>query len=280
MRVIESCASLQNIVNQLINENKSIGFIPTMGALHRGHCSLVDRSVSENATTIASIFVNPTQFNDPKDLQAYPRTLVADLKLLESHGCNYAFCPTDKEMYPEGMKLINMDLGNMGNVMEGRFRPGHFNGMVTIVSKLLSLVNPQQAYFGEKDFQQLAIIRYMVRKLEFPVQIHGCETIREQDGLALSSRNIRLTKEERKAAPVIFKSLNNLISLKDTLSVHQVIIHVINEIQQTGLFEVEYLQVVNALTLEEVDHWKEANNLRACIAVKASHTRLIDNIPV
>ena len=280
MEVIKSHEVLQTILKEQERQGKKAGFVPTMGALHHGHASLIDRSVSENELTIASIFVNPAQFNDPKDLTNYPRTPEADYSLLESHGCDVVFIPSVEDMYPGNMDLLDLDFGSLATVMEGKFRKGHFQGMATIVYKLLQLIKPFHAYFGEKDFQQLAIIRFMVKKLHLDTEIVGCPTIRETDGLAMSSRNIHLTPNERTAAPVIYESMKHFISLNHVFSVDKIKEKVVEAIEKNGLFKVEYFEIVDSETLQRVNKWTESESLRACIAVLSSTTRLIDNIPV
>jgi pantoate--beta-alanine ligase len=279
MELINSLVRLQAILLNANTGGKSSGFVPTMGALHNGHAFLVDQSVMQNDITIASIFVNPAQFNDVSDLEKYPRTPEADQKILSEHGCDYLFAPAVKEMYPEGMELLDIDLGPMADVMEGKYRKGHFQGMVTIVHKLFRMIQPARAYFGEKDFQQLAIIRLMVKKLELGVQIIGCPTVRDPDGLALSSRNMHLTAAERAAAPVIFNSMIKYTSMNHIMGVDLIKEKVISEIEKTGLFKIEYFEIVHSDTLKSIDNWV-SSPMRACIAVKASRTRLIDNIGV
>ncbi len=280
LKIITSVSGMQETVQSLEQAGIQTGLVPTMGALHPGHASLIDRSVKENQVTVASIFVNPTQFNDPADLAKYPRTPEADLALLEKHHCSCVFMPSVEEIYGDGRELLDIDLGAMAEVMEGKYRKGHFTGMVTIVYKLLSLVQPARAYFGEKDFQQLAIIRFMVQRMKLDVQVTGCETIREADGLAMSSRNIHLTPEERAAAPVIYSVMKEHTARAAFLSVEEVCNRVITDIEKTGFFQVEYFQIVDAETLLEAVHWIPGKSLRACIAVRTSRTRLIDNIAV
>lgn len=280
MEIFEDIIDFQNKIRLELTTGKRIGFVPTMGALHLGHSSLIDHSVGDNNITIASIFVNPSQFNDLNDLTNYPRTPESDYKMLKDHGCDIVFCPTVEQMYPGKTEVMNFSLGSLAEVMEGKFRKGHFQGMATIVYKLLSLVNPANAYFGEKDFQQLAVIRYMVKNMHLPVNIVGCETIRESDGLAMSSRNIHLNESERANASVIYQSMKQLTALNNIYSPASVKEQVIMAIEQSGLFKVEYFEIVDAITLQSVDDWKQAPEIRACIAVKSSKTRLIDNIGV
>ena len=216
---------------QLLSKGKKIGFVPTMGALHQGHISLVNQAVSENKTTVVSIFVNPTQFNDPKDLELYPRTLENDLKLLEPTGCAIVFAPNEKEVYPEP-DLRKFNFGKLETVMEGKHRPGHFNGVAQVVSRLLVVVKPDKAYFGLKDLQQLAIVKSMVKQLQLPVEIVPCAIIREKSGLAMSSRNELLTDEQRKNASVISETLFKAKELKEQKSVQELAEWVLERINQ------------------------------------------------
>ncbi|MBK8846958.1 MAG: pantoate--beta-alanine ligase [Bacteroidetes bacterium] len=275
--VIESISEMQSWVASQIASGKTIGFVPTMGALHAGHKQLVVRAEKENEVSVCSIFVNPTQFNNPTDLEKYPRTFDTDKAILNEAGCDVIFFPSEKEMYPEGRQMIPFDLQGLDTVMEGRFRPGHFAGVVTVVKKLFDAVPAHRAYFGEKDFQQLAIIRFMTQAFQLPIQIIGCPTIRETDGLAYSSRNIHLTPEERKAAPLIYQSISNMVHHKNSHSVNESIQATISEINATQILKVEYLDVVDAQTLQTVSRWSDAPILRVCIAVFTSKTRLIDN---
>ena len=280
MKIITSVSGMQETVKSFQQAGLQTGLVPTMGALHPGHASLIDRAVKENQVTMASIFVNPTQFNDPDDLVKYPRTPEADLALLEKHRCSCVFMPSVKEIYGDGRELLDIELGAMAEVMEGKYRTGHFRGMVTIVYKLLKLIQPARAYFGEKDFQQLAIIRFMVQKMRLDVTVTGCETVREADGLAMSSRNIHLTPQERAAAPVIYSAMKNHTAEAAFSSLEEVCSRIIAEVEKTGLFRVEYCQIVDAETLLEVANRIPGRALRACIAVRTSKTRLIDNIAV
>lgn len=262
-----------------LGKGQSLGFVPTMGALHEGHRSLVERSCRENELTAVSIFVNPKQFNDPKDLLRYPRTPQADHRMLREAGADLLFEPTADEVYSGGEATIP-DFGLLERVMEGAFRPGHFKGVVAVVSRLFDIIRPHRAYFGEKDFQQLAIIREWCRRSGSQVRVIGCPTLREADGLARSSRNIHLTPEERDAAPVIYRTLlqsapdfHNHGAAFAEGSAREVI-------EQVAGFRVQYLQYVDDQTLEAVEHPVHGRGHRACIAVLTSATRLIDNIAV
>ncbi len=250
-----------------------------MGALHAGHRSLVDRAVADNDVTVVSVFVNPTQFNNPTDLATYPRTEEADCKLLEDAGATYAFVPTVEEMYPEP-DTRQFDLGPVAAVMEGPMRPGHFNGVAQIVSKLMELAHPTRAYFGEKDFQQIAVIRRMVEILSLPVEIVDCPIVREPDGLALSSRNVRLTSEGRKVAPAIHRILAESTQWVDDLSPDEVIDRVVALINSESGLEVEYYQIADALTMQPLSQWPAIDQPQAvgCVTVYCGDVRLIDNI--
>jgi len=279
MKIIRSARELSQLTAQLRNEGKSIGLVPTMGALHAGHRSLVDRAVADNDVTVVSVFVNPTQFNNPTDLTTYPRTEEADCKLLEDAGATYAFVPTVEEMYPEP-DTRQFDLGPVAAVMEGPMRPGHFNGVAQIVSKLMELAHPTRAYFGEKDFQQIAVIRRMVEILSLPVEIVDCPIVREPDGLALSSRNVRLTPEGRKVAPAIHRILAESTQWVEELSPDEVIDRVVALINSEPGLEVEYYQIVDAITMQPLSQWPAPDQAQAvgCVTVYCGDVRLIDNI--
>ena len=254
-----------------------------MGALHAGHIALVERAKKENDITIASIFVNPLQFNDKKDLAKYPRTLEIDLEKLKNACCDVVFNPSVEEMYPTSLPgpspsgEVSFNLGQLDTVMEGTHRPGHFQGVCVVVKKLFEIIEPTKAYFGEKDFQQLAVIKHLVKTLNIPVEIIPCPTLRETDGLAMSSRNMLLNAEQRKNAPLIYKTL---IASKDTKgTVSQIKKWVKDQINSNPFMELEYFEIVNAETLMPVHSVNDAKTLRGCIAVKMDKVRLIDNIP-
>lgn len=276
--IIRTAEELHATMLKARAEGKRIGFVPTMGALHAGHRSLVEQSVRENDITVCSIFVNPTQFNDPKDLEKYPRSEDQDVEMLSSAGCTYVFMPSVKEMYPDATASMDIEFGDLERTMEGAFRPGHFKGVATIVNRLFSIAIPHKAYFGEKDFQQLAVIRALVKKLNIPVEIIGCATLREADGLAMSSRNLLLTKEQRAAAPVIYKSMQEGQAMIPAKTPAEVKAHVIAQIEKCPLFQVQYFSIVDQLTLQEVENWEGRNEVQACIAVVTSGPRLIDNM--
>lgn len=277
MKVINSIQQLRECLAQHRKEGHSIGFVPTMGALHEGHASLVRRSVEENDVTVVSIFLNPTQFNDPKDLERYPRTLDADCRLLEQYKADIAFAPSVKEMYPEP-DTRQFSYPPTDSVMEGAMRPGHFNGVCQIVSKLLSYVEPDRAYFGEKDYQQIAVIRRMVDDLGFKLEIVPCPVVRQEDGLALSSRNSLLSDEERVIAANIYRIMNESRTLG--LSVQQTHDYVVDAINKIDGLEVQYFSIVDGDTLADVASWDDVPSIVGCITVfcGAKPIRLIDHI--
>lgn len=278
MLVIRTIVELKSI---LLKEKKggTVGFVPTMGALHKGHLSLVEQSVNENKVTIASIFVNPTQFNDKSDLEKYPRNLKADCKMLENEGCNLVFAPDVNEMYPEPDNRI-FKFGILGSTMEGKHRDGHFNGVGQIVSKLFDAVEPDKAYFGLKDFQQLAIIQKLVSDFDYPIKIVPCEIIREPDGLAMSSRNTLLEKEKREAAPFIYKSLLTAKKMAETNSPESINKWMIAQYESNTDLELEYFEIVDSLSLQQITSINPERPCTACIAVYAGKVRLIDNVQI
>ncbi|EXY75276.1 pantoate--beta-alanine ligase [Bacteroides fragilis] len=277
MKVIHTIKDLQAELSVLKAQGKKVGLVPTMGALHAGHASLVKRSVNENEVTVVSVFVNPTQFNDKNDLVKYPRTLDADCKLLEACGATYAFAPSVEEMYPEPDPR-QFSYAPLDTVMEGAFRPGHFNGVCQIVSKLFEAVKPHRAYFGEKDFQQLAIIREMVRQMQFDLEIVGCPIVREEDGLALSSRNARLSAEERENALKISQTLFKSRTFAATHTVSETLKFVEDAIAAVPGLRLEYFEIVDGNTLQKVDNWNQTSYVVGCITVFCGDVRLIDNI--
>ena len=277
MKVIQTVEELRYELGIWRAEAKMIGFVPTMGALHEGHASLVRRAVIENDVVVVSVFVNPTQFNDQNDLIKYPRTLEADCALLEKEGVHVVFAPSVEEMYPEP-DTRNFDYAPLDTVMEGKFRPGHFNGVCQVVSKLFMMVEPHKAYFGEKDFQQLAIIREMTKRLDLPVCIVGCPIVRESDGLALSSRNTRLSDKEREQALGISKTLFASIEYAQTHSVDETQTFVEKSIANTEGLELEYFELVDGNTLQKIMSWDDTDYAVGCITVFCGEVRLIDNI--
>ena len=277
MKVIHTIKDLQAELPVLKAQGKKVGLVPTMGALHAGHASLVKRSVNENEVTVVSVFVNPTQFNDKNDLVKYPRTLDADCKLLEACGATYTFAPSVEEMYPEP-DTRQFSYAPLDTVMEGAFRPGHFNGVCQIVSKLFEAVKPHRAYFGEKDFQQLAIIHEMVRQMQFDLEIVGCPIVREEDGLALSSRNARLSAEERENALKISQTLFKSRTFAATHTVSETQKFVEDAIAAAPGLRLEYFEIVDGNTLQKVGNWDQTSYAVGCITVFCGDVRLIDNI--
>ena len=277
MEVFEGIDALKNKLEALKKEGKTIGFVPTMGALHEGHCSLVRRSKSETDITVVSIFVNPTQFNNKNDLKNYPRTFERDSKMLEELHTDFVFFPSETEMYPETNNDV-WDFGMLDKVMEGAHRPGHFNGVAIIVKKLFDIVMPYKAYFGLKDFQQLTIIKELVRRLQYPIEIVDCPIIREADGLAMSSRNTLLSAEERLHAVNISKALFQAQKEALILPLKELEQKVKDVINSDELLSVEYFQIVDNVALQPVSSWAEPKTKVGCVAVKLGKVRLIDNI--
>lgn len=279
MEIVNRISDLRSLLGAYRMENKTVGLVPTMGALHEGHASLVDRSAKENDVTVVSIFLNPTQFNDKSDLERYPRTLEADCALLEQHGCTIVFAPSVEEVYPEP-DTRHFSYPPTDSVMEGAMRPGHFNGVCQIVSKLFSYVEADRAYFGEKDYQQIAVIRRMKEDLGFKVEIVPCPVIREENGLARSSRNTLLTADERVLAANIYRVMKESLPMKETKSVAEVHDYVVSTLNSIDGLEVEYYNIVDGLTLADVESWNDAESIVGCITVFCGHTpiRLIDHI--
>ena len=275
MKVLTNVKDLRAELDRV--EQTQIGFVPTMGALHAGHKSLVERARRENKTVVVSVFVNPTQFNDKNDLKHYPRTPEDDARVLEQAGADFVLMPSVEEIYPE-VDTRQFDFGQIDKVMEGATRPGHFNGVAQVVSRLFDIVRPARAYFGEKDFQQIAVVKAMVRQLALPVEIVDCPIVRGEDGLALSSRNTLLTKEHRVAAPHIYASLKKAQEMSKTLNPEELKAWVVKEVESNELLKVIYYQSVDALTMQEVKSWDDASRIQGCIAVQAGDIRLIDNI--
>lgn len=279
MEIINSVKELKDKLYILKSQKRSIGLVPTMGALHKGHISLVEKCSKENDITVVSIFVNPTQFNDKKDLERYPRTLEADCKLLGNIKVDIVFAPSVEEIYPEP-DTRTFSYPPTDTVMEGKYRPGHFNGVCQIVSKLFDFVEPDKAYFGEKDFQQVAVIKAMVKDKKYNIEIIQCPIIRENDGLALSSRNALLTSQERLIAVNISKVLKNSIEYSLRHSLNETREWVINQINSTEGLKIEYYEIVDGETLNSIDKWEDSNYIVGCITVFCGSTpiRLIDNI--
>ena len=277
MKVIHTIKDLQAELSVLKAQGKKVGLVPTMGALHAGHASLVKRSVNENEVTVVSVFVNPTQFNDKNDLERYPRTLEADCQLAEACGADYLFAPSVEEIYPTP-DMRHFEFPPVSTVMEGACRPGHFNGVCQVVSRLFYIVKPDKAYFGEKDFQQLAIIREMVRQMNYKLEIVGCPIVREEDGLALSSRNKRLSAEERENALNISRTLfkSRTFATSHTVSETQKMVE--EAIEDAPGLRLEYFEIVDGNTLQKVNSWEDAQYVVGCITVFCGEVRLIDNI--
>ncbi len=259
-------------------EGRSIGFVPTMGALHKGHIALVEQARRENELVVCSIFVNPIQFNNKEDLKKYPRTVDSDLEKLDNAGCHAVFIPDTEEMYPTGQPDKTYDFGQLDKVMEGRFRQGHFNGVAIVVKKLFDIVQPHRAYFGEKDFQQLQIVRSLVRQEQSEVKVIGCPTVRETDGLALSSRNIRLTEAQRREAPRIYQALVKARNMYPELPVEQIKDQIRATINASPELELEYAEIVNPETLLPITRSHRNTSAVACVAANAGKVRLIDNM--
>lgn len=276
MQQIFTIAQLREIIQKEKKFGKTVGFVPTMGALHAGHISLVNKARSETDVVVCSIFVNPTQFNDPNDLQKYPRTPEQDKDMLLGAGCDILFSPSVEEMYPIKDERI-FDLGGLDKIMEGAYRPGHFNGVAQIVSKLFDAVKPDRAYFGKKDFQQLAIIKYITQQLKLPIQIIACDTIRENDGLAMSSRNVRLNDDERKQAVQLSRVLFWVKENASQYTVKELKLKVSEMLANYELIKTEYFEIADAETLQPVDVIKHGKTM-AFIAAYVGNVRLIDNI--
>lgn len=317
MHILHTIASLRSYLRSERQQGKSVGFVPTMGALHEGHLSLIEASKAQNDLTVCSIFVNPTQFNNPDDLARYPRTLDADCAMLASAGCDVAFAPSAEEMYGKaseasvGFKrqtpsptdalalphpnhskrqtpsptdaydkpILKFDFGDLERVMEGAFRPGHFNGVGIVVSKLFNIVQPDRTYFGQKDLQQVAVVRRMMIDLGFQIELHPCPTLREADGLAMSSRNRNLTPEERAIASHIFQGLT-LAKSQLTDGQSPTIVKALMEAHfvQQPAFRLEYFEIVNTYTLQPVEVLQPAGQTALCIAAFLGKVRLIDNV--
>jgi pantoate--beta-alanine ligase len=277
MQVVKHIIDLRTILDIKKKEGVKIGFVPTMGALHEGHLSLVNKAGQETDFVVVSIFVNPTQFNDKGDLERYPRNLEKDVEFLSTTPCKIVFAPEPEEIYPEP-DTRQFNFGLLEEVMEGKFRPGHFNGVAQVVSRLFDIVNPDKAFFGEKDFQQLAIIKEMVRRMSIPVEIVPCAIVREADGLAMSSRNMLLTAEQRKNAVHISKTLFEAVNKSKELTVVEVVKWVVEQINANEFLNTEYFEIVDSLTLQPVQNWSDNGEKVGCVAVHCGKIRLIDNI--
>lgn len=277
LQIFKDISSLQNYLNQ--HSDKNIGFVPTMGALHDAHLTLIEAANNQCDITVCSIFVNPKQFNKQGDLDNYPRDIDRDITSLESVNCDVLFYPSVEEMYPSENNKV-FDFGDLTKLMEGEFRPGHFNGVALVIERFFEIINPTYAYFGEKDFQQLAVINALVKKINSPVKVVGCSTIREESGLAMSSRNERLTKEEKAAAADIFKALTNISNLSKNKSIEEVKNQYIATINSNPYLTTEYIEIADANTLQPIKDWSESSQVRAFTAVNIRDVRLIDNIAI
>ncbi len=279
MKIFSSIIETKAYLERQKIAGKSIGFVPTMGALHDGHLALMRQAKNENDLLVVSIFVNPVQFNNADDLKKYPQAPEADAKKLESVQCDVLFAPDAKEMYPEEV-TVQYDFGDLDKVLEGAFRPGHFNGVAVVVKKLFDIIRPDHAYFGEKDFQQVAIIKKMVAMEKIPVKVVSCPIVREPDGLAMSSRNGLLNVEERKVAPFIFKTLQEARRRRNHLCANPLKQMIINIFESNEQFRLEYFDIVNDKTLQPIEGWNDKVGTVACVAIWLGNVRLIDNIRI
>lgn len=286
MQTITTIAALNAAIEEAKNANKTIGLVPTMGALHEGHLSLIHKAREQNDLVVVSVFVNPIQFNNKEDLAKYPRTVEADCEKLSSAGADIAFVPSVEEMYPEPVNTV-YHFGPIEEVMEGPRRPGHFSGVAVVVRRLFDLTKPNRAYFGEKDYQQIAIIRNLLEQIKYPIEIVPCPIVRAEDGLALSSRNMRLSAKARAVAPHIYATLQQAVEMsevEDVETVHDFVIdtlssfHEVNGLDESLKFEPEYFEIVNDTTLQPISDWKDAKGIVGCIAVWLTGVRLIDMV--
>lgn len=278
MEIFSKKQPLKVFLSKLKAQNKSIGFVPTMGALHKGHLSLIKKAQKKNDIVVVSIFVNPTQFDNPEDLKKYPKTLENDIALLEKVKCDVVFHPSVDEIYAENITAKDFDFDGLEYQMEGKFRKGHFNGVGTIVKTLFEIIEPDKAYFGQKDFQQLQIIKNMVKKHQLDVKIKGCPIFRENDGLAMSSRNTRLTEIEREAAPFIYKTLKKVKKKFKSETIEHVNNWVLNQFKNNSVLDLEYFTIAEEKTLKTANSKEIDKKYRAFIAVFAGKIRLIDNV--
>jgi len=279
MIISETIDDIRAILNEQKRNQKVVGFVPTMGALHDGHISLIHRAKLQSNVVVASIFVNPAQFNNEQDLLLYPRNLDKDIEMLKSAGCDLLFAPDVSEIYSKNKSLTSLSFGEIEYLMEGKFRPGHFAGVGLVVSKLFNIIQPDVAFFGEKDFQQLAIIRSLVDDLNFPIQVVGVETVREPNGLALSSRNLRLTEEQKEIASYLFRGLLRLKNLVDNkMPIPQAKLEIEKYFSELEGIQLEYLTVVDSSTLDVVEDISSTHSITACVAAYVGNVRIIDNI--
>lgn len=277
MQVFEKIKYTREFIHARKAEGNTVGFVPTMGALHEGHLSLVDQAKKETDIIVVSVFINPAQFNNPDDLRKYPRDMEGDMQKLKQRGVDIVFAPSEQEMYPEKTSKT-YDFGHLDKVMEGKHRPGHFSGVALIVHKLFDIIHPDKAYFGNKDYQQLVIIKQLTRQENLPVEVVGCPILREPDGLAMSSRNQRLTQQERKVAPVLYQTLKKAVELGNHQTVDAVKRFVTEEIKKTNALELEYFDIADSNTLTSISKWSESDNPRGFIAAWLGDVRLIDNV--
>lgn len=278
MQIIQQSAILTTMITGEKAKGKSIGFVPTMGALHAGHMKLVEKAVEENEVVVVSIFVNPRQFNDPKDLEKYPRTLEKDIEVLKEEKVTYVFTPSESEIYPDADEKRYFDVDGLDELLEGASRPGHFQGMIDVVDRLFRIVMPDKAYFGMKDFQQLLIISKYVEKSKIPLELVPVATVREDDGLAMSSRNTRLSKEERKAALILYDTLKRVKIRAGYQTVDDMKYEVERKFARNKLVDLEYFEIVNVHDLQPLRTWVQSNQIIALIAAKVGEVRLIDNM--
>jgi pantoate--beta-alanine ligase len=279
MLVLKRVSDLQKYLNYLKTKDLQIGFVPTMGALHNGHKSLIEKSKAECNVTVASIFVNPTQFNDVKDLDKYPRTPEQDIEMLTEAGCHVLFMPDESEIYPQGKSAsVKFNFGKLDKVLEGTFRPGHFDGMAQVVRRLLDIVKPHRLYMGQKDFQQYTIVASMLEQTKSPIKLVMCETMREKDGLAMSSRNARLSEQGRAVAPLIYKTLHEALEMVGEYSPAEIQKTSINKLRAEPLFKLEYFEIINGRTLLPIHLFEDTDFAVAVVAIWVGDVRLIDNI--
>jgi len=278
MRIFNNKKDLKDCLLDYKTNNKTIGFVPTMGALHQGHLSLIENAKQKNDIVVVSIFVNPTQFNNIEDLEKYPKTIENDIQLLTSASCDILFSPSVAEIYPKNVASEKFNFEGLEHQMEGKFRDGHFDGVGTVVKALFEIIIPKNAYFGQKDFQQLQIVKKMVEKHHLPVKVEGCPIYREEDGLAMSSRNARLSKEERSIAPFIYKTLQKIQQKFDTKNISEINEWLKNEFKKQPLLTLEYFTIADEKTLKNAESKEAGKKYRAFIAVFSGNVRLIDNI--
>jgi pantoate--beta-alanine ligase len=279
MLLFKRVADLQRYLNPLREKGGSIGIVPTMGALHKGHISLIDRSKAANDITVATVFVNPTQFNDPKDLEKYPRTAEKDMEMLVEAGCDILFMPFVEEVYPSGtIPTVKFNFGKLDKVLEGVFRPGHFDGMAQVVHRLLDIVKPHNLYMGQKDFQQASIVAAMLQQMKSKIQLTVCDILREEDGLAMSSRNTRLKPEDRAVAPLIYKTLKEAAEKVSDYTPTEIQRFAVSKLRAEPRFKLEYFEVVDGRTLLPITLFQDTDYAVALTAVWAGDVRLIDNV--